>query len=66
MQADATTSGDATATTSSQSTHAKPYGYAAVLPTKFDSEGRIVAFSMWPIICGPPAPKDKDGNDILL
>jgi hypothetical protein len=64
MNAEATTTGDATATTSPpQSTHAKPYGYGAVLPTKLDAQGRIVTFTFWPIICGPPAPKDKDGND---
>jgi hypothetical protein len=34
-----------------------------VRPTKFDAQGRIVALTLWPIQCGPPPPKDKDGND---
>jgi hypothetical protein len=64
VNAEASASGGATATASGQSSaHAKPYGYAAVRPTKFDPEGRITAFTLWPVLCGPPPPKDKDGND---
>jgi hypothetical protein len=65
LTAEASASGGATATASGGgSTHARPYGYAAVRPTKLDSEGRIVAFTLWPVQCGPPPPKDKDGNDV--
>jgi hypothetical protein len=64
MQADASASGGATASASaSPPVHAKPYGYGGVRPTKFDEQGRITAFALWPIQCGPPPPKDKDGND---
>lgn len=64
MQAEASASGDATASASaSPPVHAKPYGYAGVRPTKFDDQGRITAFTLWPVQCGPPPPKDKDGND---
>ncbi len=61
VQADASASGDATVSTSSSASHARPYGYGAVRPTKFDDQGRITAFTLWPIQCGPP-PKDKDGD----
>jgi hypothetical protein len=64
MTAEASANGGATASSSGESSaHARPYGYAAVRPTKLDSEGRITAFTLWPIQCGPPPPKDKDGND---
>ena len=64
MQAEATASGDATATASaSPPVHARPYGYAGVRPTKFDDQGRVTAFTLWPVQCGPPPPKDKQGND---
>ena len=65
VQADASASGgDATASTSSSAAHSRPYGYAAVRPTKFDAEGRITAFRFWPVDCGPPPPKDKNGEDV--
>jgi hypothetical protein len=64
VQADASASGDATVSTSSSAAHSRPYGYGAVRPTKFDDQGRITAFTLWPIQCGPPPPKDKDGNDV--
>jgi hypothetical protein len=66
VQADASTSGEGTtpsSSTASSAAQAQPYGYAAVRPTKFDSQGRIVALTLWPVQCGPPPPKDKDGND---
>jgi hypothetical protein len=64
VQADASASGGATASASaSPPVHSRPYGYGAVRPTKFDDQGRITAFTLWPIQCGPPPPKDKDGND---
>ena len=56
-------SGDATASASSSAAHSRPYGYGAVRPTNVDDQGRITAFTLWPIQCGPPPPKDKDGND---
>ena len=64
VSASASANGDATATTSSSSTESKPYGYAAVRPTKFDSDGRITAFIIWPVQCGPPPPKDAKGEDV--
>jgi hypothetical protein len=63
VQGSASASGDATASASSGASHSRPYGYGAVRPTKFDDQGRITAFTLWPIQCGPPPPKDKDGND---
>lgn len=63
-QASASASGGASASASaSGGGHAQPYGYAGVRPTKFDGKGRIVAFSYWPVDCGPPPPKDKNGAD---
>ena len=64
VNASATTSGDATATTSSNSSESKPYGYGAVRPTRFDSAGRITAFIIWPVQCGPPPPKNAKGEDV--
>ena len=63
VNADASASGDANVSTSSSASHAQPYGYGGMRPTKLDPEGRIVAFTLWPVQCGPPPPKDKDGND---
>jgi len=39
------------------------YAYGAVRPTKLDDQGRIVAATYWFVLCGPPAPKDKNGDD---
>jgi hypothetical protein len=65
--ADATASGGASASASaSGGGHAEPYGYAGVRPTRFDDQGRIVAFTFWPVACGPPPPKDKNGADTAL
>lgn len=64
-QADANASGDATASASTSSpVHARPYGYGAVRPTRFDDQGRIIAFTLWPVQCGPPPPKNKNGEDV--
>jgi hypothetical protein len=64
-QASASASGDATASASaSGGGHDRPYAYAAVRPTRFDAEGRITAFRFWPVDCGPPPPKDKNGADV--
>ena len=58
-QATASASGDAQVTTSPpSSTELKPYGYGGVEPVKFDDQGRIVAFTLWPVQCGPPPPKN--------
>ena len=65
MQAEATASGDATATASaSPPVHARPYGYGGIKVTKLDDQGRIVAFTLWPVQCGPP-PKNKNGEDVV-
>jgi hypothetical protein len=64
VQADASASGGGSASASaSGGGESHPYAYAAVRPTKLDAQGRIVAFNYWPIDCGPPPPKNKDGED---
>lgn len=66
VEASASASGGATASASaSGGGHAQPYGYAAVRPTKVDAQGRIVAFNYWPVDCGPPPPKNKDGSESM-
>jgi len=64
VDASASASGDATATTSSNSSESRPYGYGGVRPTRFDSEGRITAFVIWPVQCGPPPPQNAKGEDV--
>ena len=64
--ASAEASGDAQVETHSASAQAKPWGYVGVRPTRFDSEGRIVALVAWPVLCGPPPPKDAKGEDVAL
>jgi hypothetical protein len=60
-------SGGATGSaTSSGHQQAKPYAYAAVRPTKFDDQGRIIALVSWPVQCGPPPPKNAKGEDTAL
>jgi hypothetical protein len=39
------------------------YLYMAAHPTKTDDQGRIVAYTAWPILCGPPPPPDAKGPD---
>jgi hypothetical protein len=39
------------------------YLYVAAHPTKTDAQGRIVAYTAWPILCGPPPPPDAKGPD---
>jgi len=65
--ASASASGDATAAASASATgpQAMPWGYGAVRPTLHDDQGRITAFSFWPILCGPPPPK-KGKDDLGL
>jgi hypothetical protein len=53
-------------TTNAGSQTTLSYGYAGARPTKLDDQGRIVALSYWFVICGPPPPKDKNGNDSAL
>jgi hypothetical protein len=66
-QASAEGTGDAQVSASApQSAHARPYAYAAVQPTKFDDKGRIVAFTLWPVQCGPPPPKNAKGEDTAM
>jgi hypothetical protein len=63
--ASASASGGAQASASaSGGGQARPYAYAGVLPTRFDAQGRITAFRFWPVDCGPPPPKDKNGADV--
>ena len=37
-----------------------PFGYAGARATKTDDKGRITALVLWPVMCGPPPPGDKD------
>jgi hypothetical protein len=63
--ASTTASGGAEASASApQSAHARPYAYAGVAPTRFDDRGRITAFTLWPVQCGPPPPKNAKGEDV--
>jgi hypothetical protein len=41
---------------------ADPYIYAGIRAVKTDSEGRIVALSLWPVQCGPPPSGDTTGG----
>lgn len=64
--AEASASGDATASAStSPPVHARPYAYGGLKVTKLDDQGRIVAFILWPVQCGPPPPKNKHGEDVV-
>ena len=38
------------------------YVYAGVRPLKYDAQGRIVEYKMWPALCGPPPPPDPTGE----
>jgi hypothetical protein len=66
--ASASGSGDAQVSTSASAsttvTQDNPYSYAGLRPTRLDAQGRIVAFKVWPVECGPPPPKDAHGNDV--
>ena len=42
------------------------YSYAGARATRQDAQGRIVALTYWFVVCGPPPPKDKDGNDTAM
>ncbi|MGA0599395.1 hypothetical protein ACO2Q3_01675 [Caulobacter sp. KR2-114] len=35
------------------------FGYAAVRPLKVGPGGKVIAFSYWPVQCGPPPPPPK-------
>jgi hypothetical protein len=41
---------------------ASGYVYAGVRPLKYDAQGRIVEYKMWPALCGPPPPPDPTGQ----
>jgi hypothetical protein len=34
------------------------YFYMAAHPTKTDEAGRVIAYTAWPVLCGPPPPAD--------
>ena len=45
------------------------YLYMALRPTSTDADGRVTAFTSWPIVCGPPPPdgtKSPDGKGVRL
>jgi hypothetical protein len=54
MSAGASASGPGATASASPPAHAEPWAYAGVKPTKSDPQGRIVAFDLWPVQCGPP------------
>jgi hypothetical protein len=65
--ASAEASGGATASASASGggvTHS--YGYAGVRAIKTDSEGFITAVTFWPVMCGPPPPKNPKGEDVAM
>jgi hypothetical protein len=39
------------------------YLYLAIRPTKTDDAGRVVAYTGWPVLCGPPPPEGAKGPD---
>lgn len=42
------------------------FGYAGVRPTKTDADGFITAVSFWPVMCGPPPPKNAKGEEVAM
>jgi len=65
-EATASGGGEASATATATSPKEQPYGYAGLKPTKFDAQGRLTAFRFWPVLCGPPPPKNAKGEDTAL
>jgi len=61
--ASATGGGEASAS-SSPPQSAQAYGYGGARATKTDAQGFIVAISYWPVMCGPPPPKNAKGEDV--
>jgi len=69
VQASAEASGGATASASvtpSGPQKTKPYAYAGAVATKTDAQGYIVALRYWPVMCGPPPPKNDKGEDVAM
>jgi len=67
VQASAEASGNATATASSSGGGTtRAYGYAGVRPLRTDAQGFITAVTYWSVMCGPPPPKNKNGEDVAL
>jgi hypothetical protein len=38
------------------------FGYYAIKSASRDRSGRVTAFRMWPVLCGPPPPQAKTGE----
>ena len=36
------------------------YTYYGLKPTRTDRQGRIIAYTAWPVLCGPPAPQTAE------
>ena len=67
VEATASASGGATASASSSPPQkAQLYGYGGARATKMDAQGFIIAISYWPVMCGPPPPKNAKGEDVAL
>ncbi|MFI4934224.1 MAG: hypothetical protein ACHP7N_06370 [Caulobacterales bacterium] len=67
VDASATASGGATASASSSGGgQTQSYAYAAARPTKTDADGKITAITFWEVLCGPPPPKNKKGEDTAM
>lgn len=65
MTATATASGGAEASASPSPPHTvQVYGYGGATATKTDAQGYIVALSYWPAMCGPPPPKNAQGDEV--
>jgi hypothetical protein len=67
VSADAEASGGATATASATGGGMSySYGYVGVRVVSADPQGLITAVSYWPVMCGPPPPKNKKGEDVAM
>ncbi len=65
VSADASASGGASANaTASGGGESQSYTYGALVPTKLDAQGRIIAAAFWPILCGPPPPQNDKGEEV--
>jgi hypothetical protein len=42
------------------------YIYAGARATQTDAAGQITQVAYWPVLCGPPPPKNKDGSDSAM
>jgi hypothetical protein len=43
---------------------AQSYGYAGARPVSFDAQGQITSLVYWPVMCGPPPPRNAKGEEV--